>query len=872
MAALEIDDDKPFIADDWIGKGKEYSDVPWEVIQAKNAVFALPPPVAGRLGIPAKNVPVTRFAALALPRQSSELAYGESQLWFSHDDAITDIGFLEDRTRNIPPRAVLDLLTRKAGQAWLNGAKSITDPRYNDGTDRFPLRVLTFWTEMANANEHKKCKDEHTRVAIDEARTALKTLGWSAPLIFGKEKTSTAYLQQFLGTVWLSTDCIDIMMEGLSARVESDPELADVAVATLSFARDLLASKRKKTGLLDRYEREVKEGKKRRLVFPANVGNSHWVGGLTDFTKKTVGFGDSLPGFFEPPKKLIKALKQWTKLKFGEEFHCDYNALEHGIQKDGYICGIVMFNTGGALYPNTPLWIPRSAVLSRIQHFLKYSKNQEKETTPTSTSTARTKMSIAELLNPRNMSSDSVASSDNSETGSSDFSDADVLLGRATWDDGSEDDSGMIGAGQDDDVSDHLTTSSGADWDAMSGSAMDVDAGGFEQHQPGEAALESEERSVMELDVAAGPSGGGEKPEDAMPRVKPKPKKQSSLFSFFRGTGSSESQPKEPAPSGGKRRRAGSDVSGGSAAKAVPTKKKPKKERAPPAPNEGSSRFAKWARLANEQVRNGTFEVDPAKYDSWKSKILKKDPHAEFDSNNVTLVRHSKCATVVKIKNPYDTTRFTQHIDKDCPILHRGAGMSILNANMFQPGNKPQQPAPAASQGTAGVKPCPGITEDDIPNVERYLQRTGAMGGGSRSVFKIAKAKFQKAFSMLKGKRQQEVRDTQQHEQKWRNDHTHLRIFSTSCEKTVPARTPRTLPCSGCADLLARKSFKNALRKTPRDPKNYIYTNKEYRNQLLGEIYGRTIVYALLVLGESERVFGHKTRIDLVARALSLGP
>jgi hypothetical protein len=35
---------------------------------------------------------------------------------------------------------------------------------------------------------------------------------------------------------------------------------------------------------------------------------------------------------------------------------------------------------------------------------------------------------------------------------------------------------------------------------------------------------------------------------------------------------------------------------------------------------------------------------------------------------------------------------------------------------------------------------------------------------------------------------------------------------------------------------------------------------------------GLRSIYALLVLGESERVFGHKTRIDLVARALSLGP
>ncbi|KAJ6602110.1 hypothetical protein B0H10DRAFT_1958265 [Mycena sp. CBHHK59/15] len=91
MATIVVDDEKEFIADDWIRKGKDYSDhLPWEVIQAKNAVFKLPAPVVGR--IPARNVPVTEFAALALPRQSSELAYGESQLWFSNDEPTTDIG------------------------------------------------------------------------------------------------------------------------------------------------------------------------------------------------------------------------------------------------------------------------------------------------------------------------------------------------------------------------------------------------------------------------------------------------------------------------------------------------------------------------------------------------------------------------------------------------------------------------------------------------------------------------------------------------------------------------------------------------------------------------------------------------------------
>ncbi|KAF8209531.1 hypothetical protein K438DRAFT_1572203 [Mycena galopus ATCC 62051] len=140
------------------------------------------------------------------------------------------------------------------------------------------------------------------------------------------------------------------------------------------------------------------------------------------------------------------------------------------------------------------------------------------------------------------------------------------------------------------------------------------------------------------------------------------------------------------------------------------------------------------------------------------------------------------------------------------------------------------------------MKPCPGVTEDDIPNVQKYLQRTGASGGGSRSVFKIAMDKFRKAFSSLKEKRQKEVRDIQYHEQKWRNDHANLRIFSTACDKQVPAATPRTLPCQPCAMLLSRRSLKRALeKKGPAKPENYIYTNEQFRNQLLGEIYGRTI-------------------------------
>ena len=48
MATLVVDDEKPFISDDWIGKGKSYSgDLPGEVLQAKITAFTPPEPAVG---------------------------------------------------------------------------------------------------------------------------------------------------------------------------------------------------------------------------------------------------------------------------------------------------------------------------------------------------------------------------------------------------------------------------------------------------------------------------------------------------------------------------------------------------------------------------------------------------------------------------------------------------------------------------------------------------------------------------------------------------------------------------------------------------------------------------------------------------------
>ncbi|KAJ7701595.1 hypothetical protein B0H16DRAFT_1483471 [Mycena metata] len=307
MAEIEITD-RPFLPADWIGKGKQYLGAPWEVINAKNTAFALPAKAAET--IPDGTLPVLKFVDLVLPRISSELVHPESQLWFNNEEATADISLLKGRS--IPPAAVLDLLCRKFGQAWITGAKSITDPRFNDGAERFPLETLTYWGNMAEVieeqstwkrtvnwvnNELKKAKDGDTKSALEDVRTELGSMGWKAPLPYCNRTTTTLDLAEFLGSVWLRTTNVDIMMEDLRERVASDPELAaKVIVAPLAFSDAILGLKKGGEGnkLLKSYEREIREGGKEKIIFPANIGNQHWVGGEMDFKQATIGFGKSL--------------------------------------------------------------------------------------------------------------------------------------------------------------------------------------------------------------------------------------------------------------------------------------------------------------------------------------------------------------------------------------------------------------------------------------------------------------------------------------------------------------------------------------------------------------------------------------------------
>ncbi|KAJ7258598.1 hypothetical protein C8J57DRAFT_1644546, partial [Mycena rebaudengoi] len=801
------DDCPPFKREDWIGRGIKYSadSLPFEVIAAKNAVLQLPT-LATDL-IPPIDTPIAKFTEMKLPTESSALALGETHLWFSKELPTTNPSVLKDFTRNIPPAAVLSLLKRKLPQAWMDGIQSIVDPRFNDGADRLPLWTLTFWEEMAKVvkqqniwkrsvawldREAAKCNlDDETKVSIEKARTVITTMGWKMPLTCLRGTTSTADLAEFLGTVWLRSDHIDMMMEDIAARVAADPELADkIVVAPLIFSENLENTKVKKytketASLLYLYERKIKDEGKSILYFPANVGESHWVAGNINFDKQTIGFGDSLPGMFRPPEKLIRGLKRWLQAQFGADFDCQYDSMKHGIQRDGVSCGIVLDNTVEVAIFRVSVWKQNRAVLARIKKFLCFAPYQ--------------------LVEPAKLKVD----------------------GCETEDDGEEEEEEE---GEGEGASEHQTDVSFA-----TSSGMDIDEGYT-------ASLVGPDDEMPAADL---PPVAAEFPvakKGATDTAKGAAKKQSSIFGFFKKSAaparSSADVQKPTVPNNAKRPRAPSQAASETSSyssKTIPPKKKPRVDPEAEPIVVGTSRAARIARAIMDAVRNGTFVVDEEKQAGWKEYIRSDDANAEFFEDNIRRVRHSVCGKKFLVKIPYDRSK----------PLKASAGTSTLPQLATKTGWKSNNTGSVSTKthisNPADHKPCPGITEKDAVGVKKYLRRTGATGGGSRSVWKIATEKFKKAFSKLGNTRRQEVLDTQQHEQAWRNDHANWRVFSTKCKKTVPSHTSQSLPCSSCAALLSKKAFKVALKKPAPEPENYIYVNKQYRNQVLGELYARTI-------------------------------
>ena len=134
-----------------------------------------------------------------------------------------------------------------------------------------------------------------------QAHKLLDTLSWNALHGSLGKGVTTQHLSAFLGTGWISTAHIDVMIKNLSARIILGTKLAfTVAIASSSLFTEILAVSnqhksytKKETPSLCRYEALVKESSLQLLYFPI-LEEKHWVAGIINFSNRFVGYGECL--------------------------------------------------------------------------------------------------------------------------------------------------------------------------------------------------------------------------------------------------------------------------------------------------------------------------------------------------------------------------------------------------------------------------------------------------------------------------------------------------------------------------------------------------------------------------------------------------
>ena len=324
----------------------------------------------------------------------------------------------------------------------------------------------------------------------------------------------------------------------------------------------------------------------------------------------------------------------------------------------------------------------------------------------------------------------------------------------------------------------------------------------------------------------------------------------------------------------------------------------------------GNSRSAIASRKLKASMQDGTFCINDVRLANFKRKIFQVHANAAFDLSLPTWrVFHPPCGKWVALPEVYHVFRYSCHhkkckaatkstasdprnLEAEGSLVRRGHSALAMHAKPaalsrtlhffveksgwekqgkmnVEVGSKEPAVRGARSTSPAPTKrpslrcslpvPCAGITEQHAPGVSKYLQRTGALGGGSRSLLKIAYERYGEPYAELSDAQRAVVSRQQRHEQTWRNNHALPAVFSVKCKQTIPVKhghVPAHPICVPCLSIARSKRFKAALRVPMPSPEHYRHLNYQYRNESLGHLYARSVgLQELVESGVSNPIF-----------------
>jgi len=300
MGTIDLTTNFPFNPSVWIGIGKEFSDsLPQEVHDAKQKTLEIPKDFLDHL--PRSTIGVHDFICWNPPFQSGSPSLHVTTEWFSNDNPRTDPNILI--TRSIPSTKVLEDLDIAVGQVWLDGGHSIVDPRFNDGTERFPFWALSLWKEVEKLIEYRGKWEKsvhwldsvtHPVEMIAQTKDIIGRISWNEPLC--SRGATSIDLTGFLGVSWLSDTQIDMMIDTLQERMKAEEHTEGSIVETVAFSHEMVlvagGMKEPTSKYLSRVTDHIRRTHAKILWFPIYVNDSHWITGRVDFQRRAFAFGE----------------------------------------------------------------------------------------------------------------------------------------------------------------------------------------------------------------------------------------------------------------------------------------------------------------------------------------------------------------------------------------------------------------------------------------------------------------------------------------------------------------------------------------------------------------------------------------------------
>lgn len=235
----------------------------------------------------------------------------------------------------------------------------------------------------------------------------------------------------------------------------------------------------------------------------------------------------------------------------------------------------------------------------------------------------------------------------------------------------------------------------------------------------------------------------------------------------------------------------------------------------------------------NAAVVSGSFKVHSKRWDAWVQKLQQLDKNVEvFEGNpkRIRDVRCSSCARVIKQSEPYNISRFKQHIAR---CKHKGSKLHVQSiSGMFTLRlDHSSAPKPTPKPVTLVVRPCSGITGKHDARIPQYTSRTEVRYAGGRSRASLAIEHFGRTFLLLSKEQKDEVDLHYRTSCQWELDHDDGRVFSRVCLETVECKSDAQglQACSECLHILALHSFQVSISRTGTSDERRKYI--PFRNQ-----------------------------------------